>query len=268
MNLPLSGDGFIEAGGLQLEYQCFGPPQSASLTLVLLHEGLGCVAMWRDFPARLAQHTGGGVLVYSRAGYGGSDEALLPRPTHYMHEEATEVLPVVLQKLGIKKCLLIGHSDGATIAAIHIGSQNEFIVRGAVLIAPHFFAEDISIAAIKQAKQSYETGDLRARLARYHKAVDCAFYGWNDVWLSADFKHWNVSDVIDYFRVPVLGIQGREDQYGTLAQLTEIEQRSYAPFESLIIEHCGHSPHIEQPQQTLDAIVDFNRRLMAMESLA
>lgn len=260
--------GTIEAGGHTLEYQCYGPAPSSAITLVLLHEGLGCAALWRDFPVRLQQQTGCGVLVYSRAGYGDSKSVELPRPTDYMHREATVVLPELLEKTGIDKCLLIGHSDGATIAAINAGTQADYRARGLVLIAPHFFAEDISITAIAQARDAYESGDLKQRLARYHNDVDCAFYGWNDVWLSEDFKHWNVSEVIDYFRVPVLGIQGRDDQYGTLAQLKEIEQRCYSPFEKVIIDNCGHSPHTEHPQVTLNTISDFVDRLSAMEASA
>ncbi len=257
--------GTIEAGGAQLEYQCFGPRPDQALTLVLLHEGLGCIELWRNIPLLLAQQTGCGVLVYSRAGYGQSGSATLPRPTNYMHIEATEVLPEVLEKFAINKCVLIGHSDGATIAAIHAGSQNDFKARGLILIAPHFFAEDISIAAITQAKVEYESGELKEKLSRYHQNPDCAFYGWNCVWLSDAFKHWNVSEVIDYLRVPVLGIQGGADEYGTLRQLDEIEHRCYAPFEKLIIEHSGHSPHLQYGDQTLPVMVQFINRLAAME---
>lgn len=257
--------GRVRIEGHALEYQCYGPHPGDNITLILLHEGLGCAELWRDVPERLAALTGCSTFVYSRAGYGRSDPVSLPRPTDFMHREATRVLPPLLSKMGIEKCLLIGHSDGATIAAIHAGTQQDFKSRGLVLIAPHFFAEGVSLDAIREARLLYETGDLKHRLARYHDDVDCAFYGWNDVWLSEAFNTWNVSEVIDYFRVPVLGIQGRQDQYGTLKQLDEIEKRCYSPFERLILD-CKHSPHLEKPDATLNAIAEFTSRLLAMES--
>lgn len=258
--------GKVTVDGYVLEYQCCGPPPDNNLTLVLLHEGLGCIELWRDVPERLVALTGCGVFVYSRAGYGGSDSVVLPRATDFMYHEATTVLPQLLLLMGIDRCVLIGHSDGATIAAIHTGTQEDFKTRGLILIAPHFFAEEISISAITEARVAYETGALRSRLARYHNDVDCAFYGWSDVWLSDLFKTWNVSEVIDYFRVPVLGIQGRQDQYGTLSQLNEVESRCHSPFEMLIVDNCKHSPHLEQPDLTLNTIAEFITRLIAMES--
>ncbi len=251
----------IEAGDASLDWQVWGGDPAQQVTLVMLHEGLGCVALWREFPQQLAAQTGCAVLAYSRAGYGQSDSTSRPRPADYMTVEALTVLPQVLKASGCKRYVLVGHSDGATIAAIYAGSVQDFCMRGLVLIAPHFFAEDISINAIRQARDAYEQGNLKQKLARYHKDVDCAFRGWNEVWLSKAFETWNVSDVIDYIRVPVLGIQGRDDQYGTLAQLAEIENRCYAPFEQCVLEQCGHSPHIEQPEKTLDVITGFCEQL-------
>lgn len=257
----------LTIAGKSLEIFCCGPAPGAAPTLVLLHEGLGCVALWRDFPQRLAAHTGCGVLAYSRAGYGASDPTELPRPLDYMNREAINVLPLVLDAAGIRKAVLLGHSDGATIAAIHAGSVASRRVRGLILIAPHFFAERCGLAAIEEAKVAYQTTGLRDKLARYHQHVDNAFHGWCNAWLDADFAHWNVADNLDYLRVPILAIQGTDDQYGTLAQINEIEQRCYAPVETLVIPDCQHSPHTEHPEQTLGAITDFVARLRAMEGL-
>ena len=266
MSAPWVASGRLTAGGKGLEYACHGPSPDKAPTLVLLHEGLGCVALWRDFPARLAQATGFGVFVYSRAGYGQSDPADLPRPIHYMTNEARQVLPQVLDAVGVRKAVLVGHSDGATIAAIHAGSVADTRVRGIVLMAPHFFTEDMGLAQIAEAGRAYETGDLRARLAKYHADPDNAFRGWNDAWLNPDFRDWNVADVIDYVRVPILAIQGRQDQYGTLAQIDEIEARSYAPVDTLILDDCRHVPFADQPDAVLAALADYCARLTRIEA--
>lgn len=259
---------FIEAGGKRLETRCFGPPPSERLTIVLLHEGLGCVDLWREFPIDLAERTGCGVLVYSRAGYGRSDPCELPRPMDYMAVEAEQVLPQILDAAGIGQCVLFGHSDGATIAAIYAGFRQDFRVRGLILMAPHFFIEDVSVDAISEARREYQTGDLRARLAKYHSDVDCAFFGWNDAWLNTEFQEWNAADVIDYWRVPSLVIQGSNDEYGTLAQIREIEMRSYAPVDLEVFADCGHSPHVEKRQQTISTVAEFIARLERIEIAA
>lgn len=256
----------LMVNGKRLEYACWGPPPERAPTLVLLHEGLGCTALWRDFPARVAEATGWGVLAYSRAGYGRSDPADLPRPLDYMTREAVDILPRVLDAAGVRKVVLMGHSDGATIAAVHAGSVADFRVRGAILMAPHFFTEAMGLAEIARAKDAFETGDLRARMARYHRDPDNAFRGWNDSWLAPGFAAWNVADVIDYIRVPVLAIQGRADPYGTLAQIDEIESRSYAPVETLVLDDCAHAPHLDQPRATLTAVGDFLTRLERIEA--
>ena len=227
--------------------------------------GLGCVDLWKTFPQTLARKTGMGVFAYSRAGYGRSSPVRLPRPIDYMTREAVDVLPQVLDRIGFREGVLLGHSDGATIAAIHAGSLADFRVRGLVLMAPHFFAEPEGLVSIAQARKSYETTALRKKLGRYHNEPDIAFRGWSEAWLAADFKDWNVSDVIDYFRIPVLAIQGREDQYGTLLQIEEIESRIYSPLDTLILDACGHAPHIEKPEETLSAIVEFTMRLDRIE---
>jgi len=257
---------FIEVNALQLECTAIGPAPSEQLTLVLLHEGLGSVKLWRDFPQKLQAATGCGVFLFSRAGYGNSDPCSLPRPLDYMTREAMDVLPQVLDAVGIDKCVLIGHSDGASIAAINAGFVEDHRVRGLVLIAPHFFTESFALDAIADAKLAYDTGDLKSRLAKYHKHVDVAFRGWNDAWLAPEFKQWNVADAIDHIRVPVLAMQGEQDQYGSIAQINEIEERIYAPVERCLIDNCKHSPHLEQPEQCLANIEKFIARLIHIEN--
>lgn len=259
--------GALLVGGKRLEAACHGPPPDEAPTIVLLHEGLGCVALWRDFPRALAQATGFGVFAWSRAGYGQSDPADLPRPLDYMTREAVESLPRVLDAIGFRRGVLLGHSDGASIAAIYASSVTDFRLRGLILMAPHFFTEPEGLASIEQARIAYENGDLRARLAKYHKRVDNAFRGWNGAWLDPGFKSWNIAESIDYLRVPVLAIQGADDQYGTLAQIREIEDRIYSPVDVEILADCRHSPHLEHPEKTMAAIVDYCSRLSRIEAV-
>lgn len=259
------GTGRIEVEGIGLEFETWGPSPEDAPTLVLLHEGLGCVAMWRDFPEQLAAATGFGVVAYSRAGYGQSDAADLPRPLDYMTVEAMQILPQVLDKVGFLRGVLLGHSDGATIAAIYAGSVSDARIRGLILMAPHFFTEEAGLQSISAARDAFETGDLAARLAKYHRDPQATFKGWNAAWLNPEFRSWNVADVIDYLRIPTLAIQGREDQYGTLAQIDEVETRSYAPVETAILDNCRHAPFIDQPEATLAAISEFTERLERIE---
>lgn len=255
----------LACGDAKLEALCLGPPPNEAPTLVLLHEGLGCVALWRDFPQKLQQATGLGVFAYSRSGYGHSTPTALPRPLDYMTREAIDVLPQVLEAIGFQHGVLLGHSDGASIATLYLGNVQDHRVRGAILMAPHFFTEPMGLAAIADAKIAYENADLRARLARYHQNVDVAFRGWNDAWLDPGFASWNIEDAIDYLRVPVLAIQGREDQYGTLAQLQSLQQHLYSPYDPLVLDHCRHSPFLDQPEACLSAITDFTTRLLRIE---
>jgi pimeloyl-ACP methyl ester carboxylesterase len=249
--------GDIVADGKRLEAIAFGPPPDEAPTIVMLHEGLGCVALWRDLPAKLAAATGHGVFAYSRAGYGGSERIDLPRPLDYMSREARFSLPAALEAIGFTRGILLGHSDGASIAAIYAGECADERLKGLVLMAPHLFTEQGGLASIAEARQAYETGDLRAKLAKYHAHVDSAFWGWNGAWLDPGFRAWNIEDAVDRWRAPALVIQGQDDQYGTLAQVRSIEARSPAPVMSLILEACRHSPQIDQPQATLDAVVRF-----------
>ena len=251
------GAGVLVADGKKLEAVAYGPPPGVAPTVVMLHEGLGCAALWRDFPEKLAAATGLGVFVYSRAGYGRSDPVDLPRPLDYMTREAQKSLPEVHDAVGLQRGILLGLSDGASIAAIYAGEHPDERVKGLVLMAPHVFAEEPGLASIAEAKRGYKTGELRERLARYHAHVDSAFLGWNGAWLDPAFRAWNIEDFVGRWRVPALLIQGADDQYGTLAQIRAIEARAQAPVESLILEGCRHSPHLERQEATLDAAARF-----------
>jgi pimeloyl-ACP methyl ester carboxylesterase len=257
MNVKWVESAQLSVNSVTLEYACFGPPPSQAPTLVLLHEGLGSADLWRDFPKQLVDATGFGVFAYSRAGYGCSDRAALPRPLNYMTSEATDVLPSVLDAIGFSQGILIGHSDGATIAAIHAGVVCDPRVLGIVLIAPHFFTEAKALSAISDAKLAYESNDLKIRLAKYHRDPDNAFYGWNDSWLDPDFKQWNVSSVLESLQVPVLAVQGLQDQYGTLAQIDIIKKKCPMPVKKLLLDDCGHSPFVDCPSEVLAELERF-----------
>jgi len=258
------GSAFLRIGGaggeVRLEARWIGPPPDAAPALVFLHEGLGSVSLWKDFPDRLARETGCGALIYSRAGYGKSDPVPLPRPLRFMHDEA-ELLPEVLKAAGIRAHVLVGHSDGASIALIYAGADPAAGLRGLILEAPHVFTEPHGLASIARAREAYRTTDLRARLARHHgDNVDVAFRGWNDVWLDPDFRAWNIEEFLPQIEVPLLILQGEGDEYGTWKQVEAIERRSGGPVEALAIPDCGHSPHREQPEVTLAAMAGFIRR--------
>ncbi len=250
----------IIAGGKRLEACWLGPGPDEASTLVFLHEGLGCVGLWKDFPERLAAATGCGALVYSRAGYGGSDPVDLPRPLTYMHHEAQVVLPQVLDAAGIRRAIMVGHSDGGSIALIHAGSVGDPRVSALVLMAPHVFNEDVCVTAIEQARKAYEQGNLRAGLAKYHgDNVDVAFRGWNEAWLDPGFLEWNLESFLPGVQVPVLLIQGVQDQYGTAAQVEAIERQVSGPVQTLWPEPCGHAAYRDQPR----AVIDATRRFLA-----
>lgn len=254
--------GQLAIGEHRLEYRMIGPPPDQAPTLVLLHEGLGCVGLWGDVPDRLAAATGAGVLVYSRAGYGASSPVALPRPLDYMHREALDVLPRVLEAVGFRRGLLIGHSDGASIATIYAGGVQDHRIRGLTLIAPHFVVEDVSVQSIAAIKTSYETTELRAKLGRWHADVDNAFYGWNGAWLDPAFRRWDISDHLAYIRVPVQVVQGDADQYGTLRQVEIAESECYCPVDTVILPGIGHSPHREAADATLQAVAGFADRVL------
>ncbi|HWV53949.1 alpha/beta hydrolase [Pseudorhodoplanes sp.] len=258
----LADQGMLELGPETLEYRMIGPRPGDAPTLVLLHEGLGCVGMWNDFPDKLAAATGCGVFVYSRAGYGKSSPVKLPRPISYMHDEARESLPRLLERIGFQRGVLVGHSDGASIAAIYAGSHQDHRVRGLVLMAPHFIVEDVSIKSIAEAREAYNNGDLRARLAKWHPNVDVAFRGWNDVWLNNDFRQWDISEELAYIRVPILIVQGEDDQYGTIRQIEIAQEECYCPVDVALLPGVKHNPAREAPEVTLRTVSEFVDRIL------
>jgi pimeloyl-ACP methyl ester carboxylesterase len=259
----LAPTGFLTIGAAELEYRMIGPAPEHAPSIVMLHEGLGSAALWGDFPDRLQAATGFGVFCYSRAGYGASTAAALPRPLDYMQVEALEVLPKLLDAIGFRRGILLGHSDGASIAAIHAGGSGDHRVRGLVLIAPHFVVEDVSVASIAATRQAYQSEGLRSKLGRWHRDVDGAFYGWNDAWLDPKFRAWDISDYLAYIRVPVAILQGADDQYGTIRQIEIAREECYCPVDATMIPRAGHSPHREAPEATLNAVAEFARTLLS-----
>jgi len=246
---------WLDVGGRRLEAAWWGP--DAGPAIVLLHEGLGCVAMWRGFPARLAEATGRRVFAWSRAGYGASTPIRPPRPLTYMHDEAADWVRPVLDAACVRECILLGHSDGGSIAALYAGTQADARLRGLALLAPHFFVEDISIAGIEAARDRYLTGDLRERLARYHADVDGAFWGWNGAWLNPAFRAWDISAEAAGIAVPTLVVQGLADPYGTAAQVAALQSVAGAWVRPALLAGVGHSPHLEATTATLEAVAAF-----------
>ena len=240
----------MKVAGVELECEELAGAEPA---LVFLHEGLGSVALWRDFPARLAEATGRRALIYSRAGHGRSDVPAVPRTPRFMHEEALDVLPALLQVAGIENPVLVGHSDGGSIALIHASAHP---VSGLVLLAPHVFVEELSVASIAEARDTYETTDLQERMGRYHRDADATFRLWNDIWLAPEFRSWNIEDVLAYVTAPTLLIQGEHDQYGTLAQIDTISRGVAGPVSRAVLD-CRHAPHLEAPEDTLAAASAF-----------
>lgn len=256
----LAEEGLLEVADSRLEYRMIGPRPHQAATLVLLHEGLGSAGLWGDFPVQLAAASSLGAFAYSRSGYGRSSRCALPRRIGFMHEEA-QVLRCVLDAIGFQSGVLVGHSDGASIAAIYAGSIADHRVRGLVLLAPHFFAEDFGIAEVARMRAAYESSGLRAKLARWHRNPDDAFYGWSGPWLDPAFRSFNITEELAHIRVPVLIVQGENDQYGTLRQVEVAQQECRCPVEAVILPGVRHIPHREAPQATLHAMADFIGRL-------
>jgi pimeloyl-ACP methyl ester carboxylesterase len=255
---------FATIAGRRLEYRVI-PGDSARAPLVFLHEGLGCAALWHDFPDRVAARLGARSLVYSRIGYGHSDALAGPRAPTFMHEEALSTLPQLLDWTGFHNALLVGHSDGASIALIHAALAGR-PVAGLALLAPHVFVEPICLASIAKIRDSYRASaadpdGLRSRLGKYHAHVDDAFLGWADAWLQAEFRSWNIEDLAAAVSAPLLLIQGTDDEYGTLSQLDSIRRRATVPLSRLILPDCGHAPHRDCETAVLDAIVAFAQGL-------
>jgi pimeloyl-ACP methyl ester carboxylesterase len=251
---------YLRAADRSLYYESIdGEPGRPAL--LFLHEGLGSIRQWRDFPARVCAATGCAGLVYDRYGYGQSDVLAESRRTvRFMHEEALVSLPGLLAGLKLNDVVLVGHSDGASIALIHAGGGHA--VRGVVAMAPHVFIEPVCLESIAKAKATFETTDLPQRLGRYHRDVRKTFYGWADVWLDPDFEKWDIRD--DYLpgvRCPVLAIQGYDDEYGTMEQLEEIKRRVKGPCELLKLENCGHAPFRDKPEVVKAAVASFLKNL-------
>ncbi|MBV9956221.1 MAG: alpha/beta hydrolase [Pseudolabrys sp.] len=262
----LADTGFLQIGSQRLEYRFLGPQPGEAPTLVLLHEGLGSATMWGDFPEKLQKATGCGVFIYSREGYGQSSPAKLPRPLSFMHTEARETLPKILDAIGFQDGLLVGHSDGGSIATIYAGSHQDHRLRALVLMAPHFFVEDCTIKSIAEMRQAYDAGsDLRGKLARYHADVDATVRGWSDVWLKGDFKKWDLTEELGYIRVPILIVQGEDDHYGTVAQINAAERDCYCPVEVALLPATKHVPHREAPEKTLEVVSGFVNHVLRHE---
>ena len=259
--MTLPDEGFLELP-LRLEYRMIGPRPNEAPTIVMLHEGLGSVGLWGAFPEQLAAATGAGVLVYSRANYGKSSPGTLPRSINFMDEEAIDVLPRVLAAIGFERGVLFGHSDGASIATIYAGGVQDHRVRGLVLMAPHFFTEEMGLAEIRRTNADYAVGDLRDKLKRWHSDVDSAFRAWSEPWLNPDFRNWDITEALGYIRVPLLIVQGADDQYGTIKQIEAAQQDCYCPVDVAILPGARHSPHRDAPAPTLEIVSAFINRLL------
>jgi len=252
----------FEVLGQHLEYRWIGPRPHDAPTIVFLHEGLGCVGMWRDFPDRLASATGCGALLYSRLGYGASDPVRGPRLVAFMHDEALDVLPAVIERFELQEVVLFGHSDGASIAVIYAGARLA-PVRALILEAPHVFVETICTEKIARIAEEYETTRLRERLTRYHgDNTDSMFRTWTDVWLRPEFQRWNIQECLPAIQSPVLVVQGEDDEYGTLAQVDAVLTGVKGPADSLVLPRCGHSPHAAHADEVLEAGSRFVRQAL------
>ena len=252
-----SPSSFVSVRGRSLEYRRIAAAADGP-SLVFLHEGLGSVSQWRDFPERICNATGLPAIVYARYGHGQSEVLQRPHGVDFMQREALEYLPELLLQLGIERPILIGHSDGASIALIYAGSGHP--LRGLVAMAPHVFVEDISIEGIVAAKQAFESSDLPQKLARHHRDPVKTFYGWNDVWLAPAFRSWNIERFLPGISCPLLAIQGYGDEYGTMAQVDAITRQAGAAVDVLRLDQCGHSPQKDQPEKVIQAIARFVQR--------
>ncbi len=250
--------------GKKLESVWYGPPPEESPTLLFLHEGLGCVSMWRDYPEKLAQQTGCGALVYSRLGYGNSDACELPRPLNFMHHEGLEVLPKIIAQCKLKKYIFVGHSDGASIALINSGGNPTESLLGIISEAPHVFCEKLTIRSIKKVGELFRSGNLRELLKKHHGSnIECAFNGWLNVWLHPEFEEWNIESCLSKIQSPQLVIQGNDDEYGTSAQVEAVVRHSGSLVETHFLDNCGHSPHRDQESLTLEFMIQFVQNLLA-----
>jgi pimeloyl-ACP methyl ester carboxylesterase len=250
---------FIQVRDHRIEYNFVHASNADAPVMIFLHEGIGSLSMWKDFPSRVAHAAGCNALVYSRYGYGQSDALTASRHVDFMHDEALKALPELLDRLEVQRPILFGHSDGGSIALIHAGGSGRPIA-GVIAMAPHVVVEDISIRSIKAAKQTYETTDLKDRLGRYHAHPDSAFWGWNDIWLHPEFRNWNIEEFLPPIMCPILAIQGEDDEYGTMQQI-DLIARLASDVDLLKLTDCRHSPHLDQPEAVIEAVTRFVDRI-------
>lgn len=253
---------YLSVGEMRLEYRLIGEKPAHSPTIVMLHEGLGSIRTWGEFPRLLSEATGASVFVYSRDGYGSSPLAQEKLPIDYIRRHASLVLPLILNEIGFSRGILLGHSDGASMAAAYVGTAKDPRMRGLVLMAPHFFVEEATLAEIRNARVSYKSRDLRQRLSRYHENVDAAFLRWNDVWLDPQFPSFDLTAELSNIDVPTLIIRGDDDRYGTHQQVWMAEKFHRGPLKTLLMPACGHVPHREKPAETIEAIATFCKPLL------
>jgi pimeloyl-ACP methyl ester carboxylesterase len=246
---------FLNVQGRELEVQRLGEANARKPAIVFLHDGLGSISTWRDFPRNLAQRTGCPAIVYSRHGYGNSELFPGERQRNYLHDEALRVLPELLDTLGIGTPILFGHSDGASIALIYAGANHS--AKALILLAPHVFVEDLTVQNIAAAKLAFETTDMPEKLARHHKNPQSVFWNWNSTWMHSEFRNWNIEEFLPQITCPVLAIQGLDDPYGTLAQLDAIERQVPARVDRVHLKNCRHSPHRDHPQRVLELSAAF-----------
>lgn len=257
----------LDAGPVEVADLAGVGPGAEKSSLVLLHEGLGSLGLWRSLPADLHAATGRRTITWSRHGYGRSAVVRTPRDVDYMHREATNALPELLERLGVDQPVLVGHSDGASIALVHAGRAGGAPTRAdsvswsqptaIVVLAPHVVVEDVTISAIEEARTAAETTDLLERMGRHHRDAEATFRGWNDVWLHPDFRDWDITDHLPGVTCPVLAIQGTDDEYGTMHQLDLVAEGVAGPVTRLELPDCGHAPHLDRPRTVRDAIVTF-----------
>ena len=254
--------GQLSLGNIVLEYQLIGAAPSSPPVIVMLHEGLGSIDTWGEFPRRLFERTNAAVFVYSRPGYGASPSVERKFPIDYVKRHALDILPGILDTIGFREGILLGHSDGASMAAAYAGNMRDPRVRGLVLMAPHMIVEPETLAEIRRARAAFLEGKLRQRLSRYHADVDVAFWGWNDVWLDPAFEAFNLKEELGRIDVPMLIMRGDDDYYGTHRQVTIAQELCHCPVEALFMAGCGHVPHREKLDETLDAIAHFVERVL------
>ena len=263
---------FVEAAGQRLHYEWAGPEPADAPTLVFMHEGLGSVSMWRDFPESLAQATGCGMLNYSRRGYGQSEPIGEAREPHFMHDEAMTVLPEILTKLDVRRPILVGHSDGGSIALIYAGSGAANgggpTPEAMIVEAAHVFVEELTTKSITQIGMAFHDTELPKKLGRHHDDPDGMFRAWHDIWLEPAFADWNIESYLPQVVCPLLVIQGKNDEYGTRRQVDAIVSQAGGPTEVLMVDDCGHSPHRDQPSRVLSAMTDFVRRVTGQKASA